>query len=127
MTTPKSKHLPKNHNLYTRDLKNFDMEHFFLDLISINWDDIVDENNVNKSFKYLLPDNILSCHPLPLPDRLTILNNKIPFFSLIQKTFQTITLACCFTRVVASLCPLMGITLNVNSLIADGHMLCMLK
>ena len=37
MITPKSNqnHLQKNHNIYTRDLQNFDKDNFFLDLLSI--------------------------------------------------------------------------------------------
>ena len=55
MITPKSNqnHLPKNHNIYTRDLQNFDRENFFLDLLSIDRDDNIDENNVNTSFENL--------------------------------------------------------------------------
>ena len=54
--TPKSNqnHLPKNHNIYTRDLKNFDRESFFLDLALINWNDYIDVNDSNKSFDDLL-------------------------------------------------------------------------
>ena len=30
------KHLPKKHNVYTRDIKNVDREHFLLELLAIN-------------------------------------------------------------------------------------------
>ena len=48
-------HLPKNHNIFTRDRKNFDRESFFLDLALINWTDVIDVNDSNRSF-----DNLLS-------------------------------------------------------------------
>ena len=56
MTTPKSNqnHLPKKHNIYTRDIKNFDKENFLLDLVVINLDDYIDINDANKSFDNLL-------------------------------------------------------------------------
>ena len=55
--TPKSNqnHLPKNHNIFTRDLKNFDRESFFLDLALINWNDLIEVKDSNSSF-----DNLLS-------------------------------------------------------------------
>ena len=58
MITPKSNqnHLPKNHIIYTRDLQNLDGENFFLDLLSIDWDDNIDENNVNTSFENFLSE-----------------------------------------------------------------------
>ena len=42
------KHLPKKHNVYTRDIKNVDREHFLLELLAINWE--MDESDANKSF-----------------------------------------------------------------------------
>ena len=69
MITPKSNqnHLPKNHNIYTRDLKNFDRENFLLDLALINWDDLIDANDANKTFDNLLLEiNILVDKYLPL-------------------------------------------------------------
>ena len=53
MITRKSNqnHLPKNHNIYTRDT-----EIFLLDLLSINWDDTIDENDANKSFNNFLSE-----------------------------------------------------------------------
>ena len=58
MITPKSNqnHLPKIHNLYTRDIKNFDKESFLLDVAAINWDEHTDENDANKSFNNLLTE-----------------------------------------------------------------------
>ena len=57
MISPKSNqnHLPKKHNIFTRDLKNFDKESFLLDLALINWDDLIYPNDANQSF-----DNLLS-------------------------------------------------------------------
>ena len=39
-------HLPKKHNMYTRNLKKLDHEKFILDYHDINWDEVIDiENN----------------------------------------------------------------------------------
>ena len=51
---PNQNHLPKKHNIYTRDTKNFDKEKFFLDLLAIDWDETIDENDANKSFNQFL-------------------------------------------------------------------------
>ena len=49
---PKSNqnHLPKNHNIFTGDQKNFDRVSFFRDLALINWNDVIDVNDSNRSF-----------------------------------------------------------------------------
>ena len=44
--------LPKNHNLYTRNMDNFDRENFILDLIAV--DKIASDNNVNCAFSDIL-------------------------------------------------------------------------
>ena len=41
-------HLPKNHNIYTRDLKNFDRENFIADLLVTDWNSTIVEDNVNQ-------------------------------------------------------------------------------
>ena len=41
-------HLPKKHNLYKRDTKNFDRENFILDFLQIDWDKEL-SNNVNEA------------------------------------------------------------------------------
>ena len=58
MITAKSNqnHLPRNHNIYTRDLQNCGEDNFLLDLLSINWDYKIDENNVNKSFQNFISE-----------------------------------------------------------------------
>ena len=45
-------HIPKKHNIYKRDSKNFDRENFILDMLSIDWTEILkfNNNNVNVSF-----------------------------------------------------------------------------
>ena len=45
-------HLPKKHNIYKRDVKNFDRNNFLLDLLEIDWNSILDieSRNPNKSF-----------------------------------------------------------------------------
>ena len=54
MIVPKSNqnHLPKNHNLYKRDTKNFDRENFILDILAIDWKETLqlNENKVNTTF-----------------------------------------------------------------------------
>ena len=49
-----SNHLPKKHNFYTRDTVNFDKEIFFLDLLSVDWEDIGNNPDVNIAFNNLL-------------------------------------------------------------------------
>ena len=43
-------HLPKKHNIYKRDTKNFDRENFLLDLLAINWDEKIAYEDANSSF-----------------------------------------------------------------------------
>ena len=49
---PNQNHLPKKHNIYKRDAKNFDRNDFFLDLLEIDWNSVVNVENCdpNKSF-----------------------------------------------------------------------------
>ena len=44
MIVPKQNqnHLPKKHNMYTRDTKNFDRENFILDYLNINWNELLE-------------------------------------------------------------------------------------
>ena len=52
---PNQSHLPKKHNLYTRDIKNMDRENFLLDLAALDLDaDIVDNDGARSL------DNLLS-------------------------------------------------------------------
>ena len=44
------RHLPKKHNIFKRDTKNFDRENFLLDLLSINWDEQISYEDANSSF-----------------------------------------------------------------------------
>ena len=62
-------HLTKKHNLYTRNMKNFDYENFILDYLSINWDDQlnIDKNDVNHSLsKFMSQINSLIDKYMPL-------------------------------------------------------------
>ncbi len=43
-------HLPKKHNIYKRDTKNFDRENFILDLLSIDWEEQISYEDANSSF-----------------------------------------------------------------------------
>ena len=47
-------HLPKKHNIYTRDVSNFDRKNFLLDILAIDWKCIIIENNANTSFNQFL-------------------------------------------------------------------------
>ena len=52
---PNQNHLPKKHNLYTRDIKNMDKENFLIDLAAIEIDeDIMVENDGESSLNNLL-------------------------------------------------------------------------
>ena len=52
---PNQNHIPKKHNLYTRDLKNMDKENFLIDLAAIDIDeDIMIENDGESSLNNLL-------------------------------------------------------------------------
>ena len=51
---PNQNHLPKKHNIYTRDTKNFDRENFLLDILSIDWEKDFDNNDANKSLNNFL-------------------------------------------------------------------------
>ena len=46
MIVPKKNqnHLPKKHNYYKRDTKNFDRENFILDFLAIDWENELDNN-----------------------------------------------------------------------------------
>ena len=50
------KHFPKKHNLFTRDLKNFDKENFLLDIAAISWDNLVDPEDANKSLDLMIAE-----------------------------------------------------------------------
>ena len=56
MITPRSNqnHLPKKHNIYTRDLKHFDRENFLLDILATDWDSSIVEDDANLSFNQFL-------------------------------------------------------------------------
>ena len=47
-------HLPKKHNIYTRDLKNFDRENFISDILGTNWNNTIIQDNADLSFNQLL-------------------------------------------------------------------------
>ena len=47
------KKLPKNHNIFTRDLNKVDYENFFLDLLNIDMDEISNNPNANVTFNNL--------------------------------------------------------------------------
>ena len=51
---PNQNHLPKKHNIYTQDTKNFDRENFLLDILSIDWERNFDNNDANKSLNNFL-------------------------------------------------------------------------
>ena len=43
-------HLPKKHNLYTRNSTNFSSENFILDYLNIDWDEVIDINRNDINF-----------------------------------------------------------------------------
>ena len=47
-------HLSKKHNIYTRDLKNFDRENFILDILGTNWNNTIIQDSADLSFNQLL-------------------------------------------------------------------------
>ena len=47
-------HVPKKHNIYLRNTKNFDRENFILDILDINWDDTNIPSDVNQSFNHFI-------------------------------------------------------------------------
>ena len=48
-----SQKTPAISNIYKRDVKNFDRENFLLDLLTIEWDEVISvENNPNESINY---------------------------------------------------------------------------
>ena len=48
-------HIPKKHQIYTRDTKHFDRENFMLELLSVDWNQItfIEQRNPNVSFNSL--------------------------------------------------------------------------
>ena len=53
---PKSNqnHLPKKHNIFVRDMNNFDRADFIMDILGIDWASVVCEGDANNSFNHLL-------------------------------------------------------------------------
>ena len=51
---PNQNHLPKKHNLYTRDIKNMDKENFLMDLAALDMDAEIIENDGERSLDNLL-------------------------------------------------------------------------
>ena len=78
MIIPKhnQRHLPKKHNIFKRDTKNFDRENFLLDLLSINWDDKITYEDANSSFDafYGIIENLM--------------NKYMPFKKMTQKEYK---------------------------------------
>ena len=63
---PNQNHLPKKHNLFTRNLKNINSEVLFSDLNNIDWNEElkITEGDINSSFNkfHNIIDNILDIH-----------------------------------------------------------------
>ena len=47
-------HLPKKHNIYVRDVNNFDRENFLLDILDTDWDSTIVPDDANLSFNQFL-------------------------------------------------------------------------
>ena len=56
MITPRANqmHLPQKHNIYTRELNNFDRENFLMDILAVDWDSSIIEDDANLSFNLFL-------------------------------------------------------------------------
>lgn len=71
-------HLPKKHNIYTRNSKNLDREDFIMDYLNVDWDEVIDigRNDANFSMEnFLLKFN-------------EILDTHMPSRKLTQKEFK---------------------------------------
>ena len=71
-------HLPKQHNLYTRNSTNFSSENFILDYLNIDWDEVIDINRNDINFSM---DNFLSKFN-------ALLDGHMPLRKLTQKEFK---------------------------------------
>ena len=64
---PNQNHLPKKHNLFTRNLKNINSEVLFSDLNNVDWNEelIIIHGDINSSFNkfYNIIDNIVKNTP----------------------------------------------------------------
>ena len=73
--------VPRKHNIFKRNVNNYDKIIFFTDFSEINWDDVinVDDNDTNASFNsfFSIFNNLLDTH-LPLK-KLSIKNFKRRF------------------------------------------------
>ena len=71
-------HLPKKHNLYKRDMKNFDRENFILDFLRIDWETELqlnqDVNEATAKFFQLMNE---------------LIDQYIPLKKVTQKEFKT--------------------------------------
>ena len=56
MITPRlnQNHLPKKHNMYTRDLKNFDRQNFLNEILLTDWNSTIVDDDANLSFNQFL-------------------------------------------------------------------------
>ena len=63
---PNQRHLPKKNNIYRRNYQDFDRENFLLDLLDIDWGNVLEiqKNDPNKSFDnfYESIENILNLY-----------------------------------------------------------------
>ena len=71
-------HLPKKHNLFKRDRRNFKQDEFIMDFLNVNWDDVIeiDKKDVNNSMKLFL--NAFN----------EILDKHLPMRKVSQKEFK---------------------------------------
>lgn len=71
-------HLPKKHNIYSRNSKKFNKENFVLDYLDVNWDEVID---INKKDVNLSMENFLAKFN-------TILDKHLPLRKLTQREFK---------------------------------------
>ena len=84
---PRSNQNPKKHNIFTRDTNNYDREKFLLDLLSIDWEETIDDNDADKSFNnFIFQINYISDKYIPLK-RSLIKNTEEDLNYGLQKVF----------------------------------------
>ncbi|MBY0580760.1 MAG: hypothetical protein K2P53_03665 [Rickettsiales bacterium] len=68
--------IPRNHNLYRRNFKNFDKIKFTSDLLKIDWDNVIENSDVNSCFQMFISETTL------------ILDNYAPLKKISIKNFK---------------------------------------
>jgi hypothetical protein len=77
--------IPRSHNLYRRNFKNYNKESFKSELLKVDWNEVFNKNDVNSSFKAFISQTklLLECH-VPLK-KISIRSYKRQFKPWITK------------------------------------------